>query len=99
MRQSHAAFRVPQRDVLCGRIVRGVRRPHGQKAVHTFRCSPGRGGLLFSNLHIVIPLAGVLGLLVAALDLLVLQILAPGAMGQPVWIRAICSRSCSDGGV
>ena len=39
-------------------------------------------GALFSNLHIVIPLAGVLGILVAALDIAVLQILAPGAMGS-----------------
>ena len=52
------------------------------KKQSTFSVALRATGALFSNLHIVIPLAGVLGILVAALDLAVLQILAPGAMGS-----------------
>ena len=44
-------------------------------------------GALFSNLHIVIPLAGVLGLLVAGLDLLVMNLLAPNAMSGPTGVN------------
>ena len=44
-------------------------------------------GSLFSNLHIVIPIAGALGVLVAILDLQVMKILAPSALSGPTGVN------------
>ena len=52
------------------------------KKQSTFSVALRATGALFSNLHIVIPLAAVLGIIVAVLDLAVLKILAPSAMSS-----------------
>jgi len=44
-------------------------------------------GAVFSNLHIVLPLAGVLGLLVAAVDILVMNLVAPNALSGPTGVN------------
>jgi len=44
-------------------------------------------GALFSNLQVVLPLAGVLGVIVAILDIVVMKIVAPSAMSGPTGVN------------
>jgi hypothetical protein len=44
-------------------------------------------GAMFSNLPVILPLAGVLGTIVAALDIAVMKIVAPAAMASPTGVN------------